>query len=121
MSINNALNYLLNQRHECLFAFSAPVTTLSTYLNGPGGVAGDGFPMAGAARIYRIDCWDGSNLVSGTENIKFSQGERLSVYATASGLNFNVSVRKNGIDTLLVANGTAQNCSLYVTVHLKLL
>ncbi len=121
MSINKTLNYLLTQKQETLICFSAQVTTVSTYLKGSGGEAGDGFPMPQKARIYRIDGWDGSNLKSKSDNVVFNQGERLSVYATASGLNFDVEVRNNGVGTALVASGTNQNCTLWVTVHLKLI
>ena len=121
MSINKTMNYLLTQKQETLICFSAQVTTSSTYLKGPGGEAGDGFPMPRKARVYRIDCWDGSNLKSKSDNVVFNQSERLSVYATASGLNFDVAVRNNGVSTALVATGANQNCTLWVTVHLKLL
>jgi len=121
MSINKTLNYLLTQKQETLICFSAQVTTASTYLKGPGGEAGDGFPMPRKARVYRIDCWDGSSLISKSDNVLFNAGERLSIYATTTGLNFDVAVFNNGVSTALVASGTNQNCTLWVTVHLKLL
>jgi len=119
MSINKTLNYLLAKRADILLCFSAQVTTSSTYLKGSGGEAGDGFPLPRAARIYRIDCWDGTVLVSSSGNITVSQGERLSVYAVASGGNFNVTLRINGINTTLAANGAGMNTTLWVTVHLQ--
>ena len=93
MSINKTLNYLLAKRSEVLLNFSAQVTTFSTYLKGSGGEAGDGFPMPKNARIYRIDCWDGSLLSSNTGNVSVNQGDRISVYATINAGNFDVSVR----------------------------
>ena len=74
MSVNQTLNYMLAKQAELLLGFSGQVTTLSTYLKGSGGEAGDGFPLPGDARIYRIDCWDGLNLVSGTGNVSAGQG-----------------------------------------------
>ncbi|MBT3231511.1 MAG: hypothetical protein HN356_01720 [Calditrichaeota bacterium] len=120
MSINKTFNYLLTQKQETIICFSAQVTTGSTYMKGPGGEAGDGFPMPRKARVYRVDCWDGSTLKSKSDNVVFNQGERLSVYVTDTGLNYDVAVRNNGVVTALVASGTNQNCTLWVTVHLRL-
>lgn len=121
MSINNTLNYLLAKQSDVMLCFSDQVTTSSTYLKGAGGQAGDGFPLPRDARLYRIDCWDGSVLVSDTDNIEISQGDRISVYATANGGVMDVKVRINGSDTALVAAGCLQNATLMVTIHLNLI
>lgn len=120
MSLNNTLSYLLSKRQEMLLCFSDAVTTASTYLKGAGGQAGDGFPLPYDARIYRVDCWDGSGVQSGSGNISASQGDRVSLYAQANGSNFDVYVRINGINTTLVAAGLAQNTTLYATAHIQL-
>ncbi len=121
MAINKTLNYLMAKRAETLLCFSASVTTLSTYLNGSGGQAGDGFPTPKNCRLYRLDCWDGSQLVSATGNVPASQGDRISVYATYNGLSFDVEVRVNGISTTLIALGANANATLYATVHLQMI
>ena len=102
---------MLAKQAEMLLSFSGQVTTSSTY----------GFPLPKDARIYRIDCWDGLNLVSKTANVSASQGERISVYAAFNAGNFDVSVRINGVNTTLTATGLAASSTLMVTVHLKLL
>ena len=121
MSVNQTLNYMLAKQAELLLSFSGQVTTSSTYLKGGGGEAGDGFPLPKDARIYQIDCWDGSNLVSSTGNVSIKQGERISVYAAFNAGNFDVSVRINGVNTTITAAGLAASSTLMVTVHLKLL
>ena len=121
MSINRVLNYLLAGQSEILLGFSGQVTTSSTYLKGPGGEAGDGFPLPGAARIYRIDCWDGVLLSSALGKVSASAGDRLSVYANINSGNFDVYVRINGGNSTLVATGVSANSTLMVTVHLKLI
>ena len=120
MSINKTLNYLLTKRAEILLSYSGQVTTSSVYLKGAGGEAGDGLPLPRAARIYRIDCWDGTLLWSGTGNISVDQGERVSVYANQNAGVFDVYVRIDGINTALVATGVTNNSTLMVTVHLRL-
>ncbi len=120
MSINHTLNYLLARRSEFLLCFSAELTTYSAYLKGAGGEQGDGFPMPKPVRAYRIDCWDGSILVSGTGNVTADQGDRLSVCAFENAGFFDVYLMINGVDTTLIAAGAAQNATLMVTVHLQL-
>jgi len=104
-----------------LLCFSDAVTTSSTYLKGAGGQGGDGFPLPQNARIYRIDCWDGSGILSGSGNIAAAQGDRISLYAQVNGGNFDVYVRINGVNSTLVAAGLSQNSSLYATVHIQLI
>lgn len=121
MSINKTLNYLFAQRSNVLICFSGAVTTSTVDLKCAGGESGDGLPLPSAARIYRVDCWDGTTLVSDTDNVKAEQGERISVRAVASGGAFDVTVRLNGNSTTLVASGALQNATLMVTVHLRLI
>jgi len=121
MSINRTLNYLLAKRAEGMICFSAQVTTSSTYLKGPGGEAGDGFPLPRGARIYRIDCWDGTVLTSDTGNESASQGDRLSVYAAYGSGSFTVTVRINGVDTSIKVTSISSGVTLMVTVYFKLI
>jgi hypothetical protein len=119
MAINQTLNYLLAKRSDALLCFGDSLTTSSAYLKCASGVAGDGLPMPRAGRVIRVDCWDGANLESGSGSISFSQGDRLSVYAVASGANFNVTVRVNGVNSTLAANGAAQNSTLQVVLYVR--
>jgi hypothetical protein len=121
MSINKTLNYLLAKRADVVMCFSAQVTTLSIYLKGAGGAAGDGFPLPRDARINRIDCWDGVLLSSSTGNVSVNQGDRISVYAAINLGNYDVSMRVNGINSALMVPGVASNSTLMVTLHLKMI
>lgn len=121
MSINRTLNYLLAKQAEICLNFSGQVSSSSTYLKGAGGEAGDGFPLPKEARIYRIDCWDGTILKSDTGNVSADQSDRLSVYAAFNVSTFDVSIRINGVDTVLIASGLASGSTLMVTVYLKLI
>ena len=121
MAINKTLNYMLAKQSEVLLCFSAQVVTTSIYLKGSGGEAGDGFPLPKKAHIYRIDCWDGTNLISDTDNISANQGQRVSVYAAYNSGSFDVKVRVNGIDTALITTGLLANSTLFATVHLKMI
>ena len=121
MAINKTLNYLLAKQSEVLLCFSAQVATTSIYLKGSGGEAGDGFPLPRNARIYRIDCWDGTSLVSDTGNVSVNQGQRVSVYAAYNAGSYDVKVRVNGADSALVASGLLANSTLMATVHLKMI
>ncbi len=119
MSLNRTLSYLLSKRQETMLCFSEAVTTAATYLKGAGGQAGDGIPLPKDARIYRIDCWDGTSLKSEIGNESVSQGDRLSLYAQVNGGIFDVYVRINGINTTLVATGVLQNTTLMASVHVQ--
>ncbi|MDP8239254.1 MAG: hypothetical protein P9X24_09195 [Candidatus Hatepunaea meridiana] len=121
MSINKTLNYMLAKQAEVLLNFSGQVTMSSTYLKGAGGELGDGFPLPKNARIYRIDCWDGTSLVSDSGDVAANQGDRLSVYANQNAGVFDVYVQINGVNSSLVATGAVNNTTLMVTVHLKLI
>ncbi len=118
MSINETLNYLLAKRSEVVLCFSGTVVNITIDLKGAGGESGSGFPLPRAARLLRVDCWDGTSLVSDTGNESASQGDLVSVKAVANGAVFDVTVQLNGADTNLVAAGADQNTSLMVTVYL---
>ncbi len=120
MSINNVLNHERTKRKEMILGFSKVVTTTSLYLNGCGGNSGDGHPLPKAGRILSINCWDGTNLVTSTGSISFSAGDRLSVYAAASGGKFDVTARINGVDTALAANALDQSTTLWASVLVQL-
>ena len=121
MAINKTLNYLLAKRSESLLCFSDSVSTLSTYLKGAGGQSGDGFPLPKNGRIFRVDCWDGSQLVSASGNVAVSQEQRISVYANYVLTAFDVEIHVNGVSTTLKATGAGSNTNLYVTVHLQMM
>lgn len=117
MSINETLNYQLAKLSGVMLCFSAAVTTVTIDLNGAGGEAGPGYPLPGSARICRIDCWDGTALISGTGNVPVAQGDLVSVKAIAAAGVFDVTVQLNGVNTSLVASGASLNASLKATVY----
>ncbi len=119
--LNNTLTYMLTKRSRSIMCFSAQVTTSSVYLNGPGGLSGDGFPFPCAGQVVRIDCWDGTSLISTDGIVSFAQGDRISVYANYNAGMFDVTVRKNGIDTAISCLSLNANASMFVTMHLMLI
>jgi len=120
MSVNKSLNFLNSKQSIAVFHFSDAVTTISKYLNGAGGVAGDGFAMPYGGIILGIQVYDGSSLHSAAGSVEFSTGDRISVYANHSGSNFNVYVRKNGVNTVVLVTGLPENVNLAATVTCRL-
>jgi len=121
MTLNHTLCHLLARRHEQMLCFSRQLTSGPQYLKCAGGESGDGLPLPKAARIYRLDCWDGVTLFSAVGNVSASQGSRISVYASPNGGVYDLTVRINGVDTALRATGIAPGATLLVTVHLQLI
>jgi hypothetical protein len=118
MQINNTLNHLLARRSEVLLPFSGAVTTASTYLKGAGGETGDGFPLPKGGKIVGLNVWDGVTHKSGTDEIVFSAGDRISLYAAYNAPVFTATVRINGVDTTLIASSLAANSTYMAHIHL---
>jgi len=120
MSVNKSLNFLNSKQSIAVFHFSDAVTTISKYLKGAGGVAGDGFALPYDGVILGLQVYDGSTLHSAAGSVQFSAGDRISVYANHSGSNFNVYVRKNGVNTVVLVTGLPESVNLTTTVTCKL-
>jgi hypothetical protein len=119
--LNITLSSLLARAPLSTMGFSGSVTTASAYLNGPGGLAGDGFSMPRRGRITALRVWDGSTDRSDSEEITFNPGDRLSVFCQNTGSNFSVRLRLNGSTTTLQVNNVPFNASLFATVEFVLL
>ena len=119
--LTKTLAYLFASRPLNTLGFSGVTTTSSIYLPGPGGQAGDGFPLTRAGHITGIKVWDGTTLRSDVDNISFQSGDRLSVYCQNMGSNFTVKVRLNGNSTSLDVASVPHNSTLFVMVEFQLL
>jgi hypothetical protein len=119
--VNNTLCYLLARVPISTMGFSGHVATSSMYLSGPGGQAGDGFPLPRDGYLTAIYLWDGTKLAFDTGSVAFTAGTRLSVYCQSAGSNFSVRVRLNGSSSGLEATEIPFNANLMATVEFALL
>ncbi len=119
-TINPSLNFLHEQITECVIPFSKSVTTSSTYLAGPGGLAGDGFPLPVDGVILGLNVYDGTNNENVTGSVEVSAGDRISVYAQNYIGAFKVYVRVNGGNTSIFITELAENTDIYACVYISL-
>ncbi len=119
MSVNRTLNYLKSEQSIVILPFGDAVATSDKYLKGAGGLAGDGYPMPYPGHILAIKIYDGTSVHTDTSEVKFSAGDRISVYAVYDVTSFTVYVRKNGINTAIYTGSVGGNTDLFVTVTIK--
>lgn len=119
-TINPTLNFLHEQFNDCVIPFSKSVTTSSTYLAGPGGLAGDGIPLPTEGAILGIRAYDGINNKDNIFLVDVKAGDRLSVYAQNSTGAFNLFVRINGINTAISLSALNENTDIYACVYISL-
>ncbi len=119
-TINPSLNFLHEQITECVIPFSKSVTTSSTYLAGPGGLSGDGFPLPVDGAILGLRAYDGTNDKDKSDLVEVSAGDRISVYAQNIASTFNLFVRVNGIDTAIFVTALDENTDIYVCVYISM-
>ncbi len=100
--------------------FSGVTVTSSVYLNGPGGQAGNGFPLPRNGLLTGLYVWDGTTLRSDTDMISFVAGDKLSVYCQNAGSNFTVKARLNGNSTSLEVPNVPFNTTQFVVVEFTL-
>lgn len=117
---NGTLNYLYATQPISTMAFSGSVETTSAYLSGPGGQAGDGFPLPRDGILTRVYLWDGLKAYWDSDEISFQEGSKLSVYCQSMGSDFTVKVRLNGVSTTLQIPAISQNTTLYAVVEFAL-
>lgn len=115
--VNHTLSYLYSTTPLSTMAFSGVTTSASIYLNGPGGQAGDGFPMTRSGVLTGLRLWDGSAGRFDVDQVAFQPGDRLSVYCQNTGSDFTVKVRLNGASTSLQVTGQPFNCTLMAVVE----
>ncbi len=119
--MNTTHSTLLASRLPNTIAFSGAVTTVSTYLNGPGGQAGDGYPLPRRGLLTQLHIWDGTVHYSETDEISFNAGDRVSLYCQSSGTDFTLKVRVNGTSTNLQVARVPYNRILYATIEFLLI
>ena len=120
MPLNTTENYLRDRKHVTLINFAEDVTTTSRYLKGPGGYAGDGYPMPAPGKVLRLYVYDGTNVHSSSVESSFDAGERLSVIAEYDQPWFDVIVRINGVNSNTYCNQVLANTMLWASVLVRL-
>ncbi|MCX6640272.1 MAG: hypothetical protein NTW14_07285 [bacterium] len=120
MPLNPTENYLRERRDRMMINFQETVTTANTYLKGPGGYAGDGYPMPAPGKILRLYTWDGLNIRSSITPISFNAGDRISVYATYDVPYMLITVRINGVASGSYCNLVLANTTILASALLRL-
>ncbi len=122
MSLNLTAAWLEAKLTPAMLHFSATVTTNNTFLNGPGGESGDGFPMTSAGVVRSLSIWDGSTLHTAELDVSFDAGDRFAlsaIYAT-SPQTYTVALLRNYVTMPLYIGGLPPNSTFFVTLHLLL-
>lgn len=117
----STLSYLFARSPISTLGFSGVTGTTSIHLYGPGGQAGDGFPLPRDGVLTRLELWDGSTRRYDTDEISLAVGDRLAVYCQSTGTNFTVKVRINGVSTTLQVENVPFNSTLFAVVEFSLL
>ena len=120
MPLNPTENYLRERRDCTLMNFSEAVSTSDRYLKGPGGYAGDGYPMPAPGKVLRLYVYDGVALRTSTEESSFAAGDRISVYAQYNAPWFLVFVRINGSNSSTFCSQVQPSATLRASVLLRL-
>ncbi len=118
--INNTLNNLLARRFPLLLNFSRAVTTSSVELKCAGGEAGQGVPIPMDGKAVGLQVWDGLAMHSTSLEVDLAAGDRVNLYAAYGGATFTVTLRVNGVDSVLVVSGVAANATLTASLHIIL-
>ncbi|MFZ5434440.1 MAG: hypothetical protein ACOZB3_11795 [Calditrichota bacterium] len=118
---NTTLNYLFARAPLSTVGFSGTVTSVSVYLNAPGGIAGDGVPMPRAGYLTGLQVWDGTRQYSDQAKIAFNAGDRLAIYCQNVGGSYTVRARLNGVSTALDCAEIPFNVTLFATLEISLL
>ena len=117
---NTTQNYLLANTPISTIAFSAVVSTSSVYLNGPGGVSGDGFALPRRGYLTGLTVWDGSLVRGDATQITFDAFDRVSIYCQNVGPDFSVKVRLNGVSQMLHVTGVPHSSTLQAVLEFML-
>ena len=117
----STLSYIFARSPISTMGFSGTTATTSVHLKGPGGEAGDGFPMPRDGVLTGLQLWDGSTRRFDEDQISFSAGDRMAVYCQNMGSSFTVKVRFNGVSTAMQIEGVPHNSTLFAVVEFSLL
>ena len=120
MPLNPTENYLRDRQKCVQMNFVDTVATSDRYLKGPGGYAGDGYPMPASGRILRVYCYDGTNIRTDATETSFNAGDRISVQAIYDQPYFQVTVMINGNASSSYCSQVLANATLRVSVLLRL-
>ncbi|MBU0518825.1 hypothetical protein KKA00_00160 [bacterium] len=120
MPLNTTENYLRARQKTTMMNFTDSVATADRYLKGPGGLAGDGYPLPAPGKIQLISVYDGVNTLSDNTETSFDAGDRISVIAIYEAPYFQVTVRINGSNSSTYVSLIGANTTLAVSVMLRL-
>jgi hypothetical protein len=120
MPLNATENYLKDRQDRVLINFAGTVVYASLYLTGPGGFAGDGYPMPAPGKVERLYVWDGVQLHSTTTQTNFNAGDRLSLYALYGAPYFQVTLRVNGVYGATYCTQVGSNTALQASLLVRL-
>jgi hypothetical protein len=119
MPLNATENYLRNRQDHVMINFGGAVGTTSTYLSGPAGCPGDGYPVPAPGKVIRMYTWDGSALHTSVIQTNLNAGDRLSVYALYDSPYFQVNLRVNGSDAGPYCTQVSCNATLRVSLLVR--
>jgi len=121
MSLNLTAAWLQARLNPTVLLFGKTLATVSTFLEGPGGMAAGDYPMPRAGTLRGLMVYDGFATASDTGTIDFAAGDRLGVFATYLGDGeFKVSVTLNAVLTTLSVGGVHASEPVEASVDLVL-
>lgn len=120
MPLNATETLLRERRDRTLINFSGTLTTSDRYLSGPGGYAGDGYPLPAPGKILRLYVYDGTYTRTATLESSFNAGDRIAVFAQYDQPWFIVYVQINGVNMSTYCTQVLANSTLRASVLAKL-
>jgi hypothetical protein len=99
MPLNPTENYLRDRKDHVLINFAGLPEGSGVYLTGPGGYAGDGYPMPAPGQVLRLYVWDGAALRTCATATSFDAGDRLSVQVQDDQPWYQAMLQINGEDS----------------------
>ena len=121
MSLNLTAAYLQARRATTLLGFSGHLGTSSSWIAGPGGLAGNGFAMPHAGVIRGLQVYNGITLRSSSGSNHFDAGDTIALFATYDGSSsFALAVAINGALSAVTVASVPASSNIYATVELTL-
>ena len=103
----------------CLIFFSMTLPGSGDgYVHGAGGIAADGFPVPYDGYLTNIRVWDYTNSVryGDHDEVTLSANQRLSIWASDQGADYEIRSAINGVTTTLKARNVPHNAIILVTL-----
>ena len=120
MSINLTAAMLEANLNPVILHFAKQVATSSTFLEGVGGISGDGYPIPFSGYLTGLQVWDGTTLHTCETTREINAGDRLCAYAIYASGVFNVSIVINGNFTTIQVLGLPVSSTYQASLSLLL-